>query len=134
MDSFQANIQRTGSANVARYQDGCDMILLRHHFVGEGNSTRCIADAKRIQNLLHFQREHCPFISSRLPPYSVTEHSNVEELLMKVQNATLETAVAELGYQLNIEGIFCFTVAVNHLKSLADVCLSIGQKEKRLWY
>ena len=49
--------------NIAKYQDGrCDMIALRRHYAGEGNSTRRIADAKRIQSSLHYKTERAlPF-------------------------------------------------------------------------
>jgi hypothetical protein len=44
--------------NIARYQDGRrDMIALRRHYAGEGNSTRRIADAKRIKTTLHYKTE-----------------------------------------------------------------------------
>jgi hypothetical protein len=49
--------------NIAKYQDGRrDMIALRRHFAGEGNSTRRIADAKRLQATLHYKTERAlPF-------------------------------------------------------------------------
>jgi hypothetical protein len=49
--------------NIARYQDGHrDYLALRNHYAGEGNSTRCIADAKCIQATLHYKSEHAlPF-------------------------------------------------------------------------
>jgi hypothetical protein len=38
------------------------MIALRRHFAGEGNSTRRIADAKRLQATLHYKTERAlPF-------------------------------------------------------------------------
>ena len=44
--------------SVARYQDGRrDMEALRRHYAGEGNSTRRIADAKQIQQSLHYKSE-----------------------------------------------------------------------------
>ena len=40
--------------NIAKYQDGRrDIFALRRHYAGEGNSTRRIADAKRLQATLH---------------------------------------------------------------------------------
>ena len=43
---------------IAKYQDGRhDMIALRHHYAGKGNSTHRIADAKKIQSTLHYKSE-----------------------------------------------------------------------------
>ena len=40
------------------YQDGRrDMIALRRHYAGEGNSTHRITDAKKIQTTLHYKSE-----------------------------------------------------------------------------
>ena len=49
--------------SIARYQDGRrDMIALRRHYAGEGNSTRRIVDAKKIQATLHYKTERAlPF-------------------------------------------------------------------------
>jgi len=49
--------------NIAKYQDAMhDMIALHRHYAGEGNNTRRIADAKWIQNTLHFKTEQAlPF-------------------------------------------------------------------------
>ena len=108
--------------NIAKYQDGrCDMIALRRHYAGEGNSTRRIADAKRIQNTLHYKTEQAlpfnKFLDSLQRMFTIfeeeneplTERAKVDELLTKVQNSALAAAVAQLRYQLNTKGI-TFTV------------------------
>jgi hypothetical protein len=104
------------------------MIALRRHYAGEGNSTRRIADAKRIQNLLHYKTKRTlpfnKFLDSLQRLFTIfedkneplTERAKVNELLTKVQNTSLAAAVAQLRYQLNTEGI-SFTVAANHLNS-----------------
>ena len=115
--------------NIAKYQDGRrDMFALRRHYAGEGNSTRRIADAKRIQNSLHYKTERAlpfnKFLDSLQRMFTIfeeeneplTERAKVDELLTKVQNTSLSAAVAQLRYQLNTEGI-SFTVAANHLNS-----------------
>ena len=115
--------------NIAKYQDGRrDMIALRRHYAGEGNSTRRIADAKRIQNTLHYKTEQAlpfnKFLDSLQRMFTIfeeeneplTERAKVDELLTKVQNSALAAAVAQLRYQLNTDGI-TFTVAANHLNS-----------------
>ena len=108
--------------NIAKYQDGRrDMIALCRHYAGEGNSTRRIADAKRIQNTLHYKTEQAlpfnKFLDSLQRMFTIfeeeneplTERAKVDELLSKVQNSALAAAVAQLRYQLNTKGI-TFTV------------------------
>ena len=115
--------------NIAKYQDGRrDMIALCCHYAGEGNSTRRIADAKRIQNTLHYKTEQAlpfnKFLDSLQRMFTIfeeeneplTERAKVDELLTKVQNSALAAAVSQLRYQLNTDGI-TFTVAANHLNS-----------------
>ena len=104
------------------------MIALCRHYAGEGNSTRRIADAKRIQNTLHYKTEQAlpfnKFLDSLQRMFTIfeeeneplTERAKVDELLTKVQNSALAAAVAQLRYQLNTDGI-TFTVAANHLNS-----------------
>jgi hypothetical protein len=115
--------------NIARHQDGRrDMIALRRHYAGEGNSTRRISDAKRIQTTLHYRSERAlpfsKFLDSLQKMFTIfeeeneplTERAKVDELLTKVQNTSLSAAVAQLRFQLNTEGV-TFTVAANHLNS-----------------
>ena len=115
--------------SIARYQDGRrDMIALRRHYAGEGNSTRRISDAKKIQNTLHYKTERAlpfnKFLDSLQKMFTIfeeeneplTERAKVDELLSKVQNSSLAAALAQLRYQLNTTGI-TFTVAANHLNS-----------------
>jgi hypothetical protein len=115
--------------NIAKYQDGRrDMIALRRHYAGEGNSTRRIADAKRLQATLHYKTERAlpfnKFLDSLQKMFTIfedeneplTERAKVDELLSKVQATTLSAAVAQLRYQLNTVGV-TFTVAANHLNS-----------------
>lgn len=115
--------------SMSKYQDGRkDMIALRRHYAGEGNSTRRIADAKKIQTTLHYKTERAlpfnKFLDSLQRMFTIfeeeneplTERAKVDELLSKVQNSGLAAAVAHLRYQLNTTGI-SFTVAANHLNS-----------------
>ena len=115
--------------NIAKYQDGRrDMLALRRHYAGEGNSTRRIADAKRIQSTLHYKTERAlpfnKFLDALQKMFTIfeeeneplTERAKVDELLTKVQNSNLTAAIAQLRYKLNTDGI-SFTVAANHLNS-----------------
>ena len=114
---------------IAKYQDGRrDIIALRRHYAGEGNSTRRISDAKRIQTTLHYKSERAlpfnKFLDTLQKMFTIfeeeneplTERAKVDELLTKVQNTSLSAAVAQLRFQLNTEGV-TFTVAANHLNS-----------------
>ena len=101
------------------------MIALHRHYAGEGNFTRRKADAKRIQNTLHYKTERVlPFLDSFQRMFTIFEEENapltervkVDEILTKVQNSALAAAVEQLRYQLNTDGI-TFTVAANHLNS-----------------
>jgi hypothetical protein len=115
--------------SIARYQDGRrDMIALRRHYAGEGNSTRRISDAKRIQTSLHYKSERAlpfnKFLDTLQKMFTIfeeeneplTERAKVDELLTKVQNTNLSAAVAQLRFKLNTDGV-TFTVAANHLNS-----------------
>lgn len=115
--------------SIARYQDGRrDMIALRRHYAGEGNSTRRIGDAKKIQASLHYKSERAlpfhKFLDSMQKMFTIfeeegeplTERAKVDELLAKVQNSGLAAAVSQLRFQLNTSGV-TFTVAANHLNS-----------------
>jgi outer membrane murein-binding lipoprotein Lpp len=115
--------------SIARYQDGRrDMLALRRHYAGEGNSTRRIGDAKRIQSTLHYKSEHAlafnKFLDTLQKMFTIFEEENeplserakVDELLTKVQSPTLSAAIAQLRFQLNTEGV-TFTVAANHLNA-----------------
>ena len=104
------------------------MTELRRHYAGEGNSTRRISDAKKIQSTLHYKSERALLFSKFLDTLQrmftifeeenepLTERAKVDELLTKVQNSGLAVAVASLRYQLNTTGV-TFTVAANHLNS-----------------
>ena len=115
--------------SIARHQNGrMDMIALRRHYAGEGNATRRIGDAKRIQSTLHYKTERAlpfnKFLDSLQRMFTIfdeegeplSERAKVDELLSKVQSTALAAAVASLRYQLNTVGV-SFTVAANHLSS-----------------
>jgi hypothetical protein len=114
---------------IARYHDGRrDMIALRNHYAGEGNSTRRISDANRIRTSLHYKSERSlpfgKFLDSLQRMFTIfqeegeplTERAKVDELLTKVQHPGLTAAIAHLRYQLNTTGV-TFTIAANHLNS-----------------
>ncbi len=101
---------------------------MRRHYAGEGNSTRRIADAKRLQATLHYETERAlpfsKFLDSLQKMFTIFEDENepltkrakVDKLLSKVQATTWSAAVAQLRYQLNTVGV-TFTVAANYLNA-----------------
>ena len=114
---------------IVRHNDGRrDMTALRRHYAGEGNTTRRISDAKKIQATLHYKSERAlpfhKFLDSMQKMFTIfeeeneplTERAKVDELLAKVQNSSLSAAVSQLHFQLNTTGV-TFTVAANHLNS-----------------
>ena len=113
--------------SIARFQDARrDFIALRRSYAGEGNTTRRIADAKRIQSSLRYKTERAlpfgKFLDSLQKMFTIfeeegeplTERAKVDELLSKVQCTALAAAVASLRFQLNTDGV-TFTRAANHL-------------------
>jgi hypothetical protein len=126
---LQGELSESWIRNIAKYQDGRrDMFALRRHYAGEGNSTRRISDAQRIQSTLHYKSERAlpfnRFLDSLQKMFTIfeeeeeplSERAKVDELLTKVQNPSLSAAIAQLRFQLNTEGV-TFTVAANHLNS-----------------
>jgi hypothetical protein len=114
---------------IFRYQDGRrDMDALRRQYAGEGNSTRRIADAKKIQSSLHYKTKRAlpfnKFLDSLQHMFTIfeeekeplSERAKVDKLLSKVQSSGFSAAVAQLRYQLNTTSI-TFSVAANHLNS-----------------
>ena len=97
--------------SIAKCQDGRrDIIALRCHYAGEGNSIRRIEDAKRIPSTIHSKTERTlpfnKFLDSLQHMFTIfeeegdswTERAKVDELLTKVQNTALAVAVAQLRY------------------------------------
>ena len=67
--------------HLAKHEDGRrDMIALRRHYAGEGNSTRRISDAKRIQTTLHYKSERAlpfnKFLDSLQKMFTIFEEEN----------------------------------------------------------
>ena len=126
---LQAENTEAWIRSIAKFQDGRrNMIAHGRHYAGEDNSTRRIADAKKIRNSLHYKSERSlpfnKFLDSLQRMFTIfeeeneplTERAKVDELLSKTQNAALTAAVAQLRSQLNTVRI-TFTVAANHLNS-----------------
>ena len=106
-----------------------DFIELRRHFQGEGNASRRIAIAERMEQTLHYRNERAMafevFLSKVQRMYNIfsqqneprTEDAKVRFLLKKTQCPGLSDAVAALKTCLSTEppGTITFAVASNHL-------------------
>ena len=93
---LQGEKTKTWIRSIAKFQDGRrDMTALRRHYAGEGNSTQHIADAKKIQNTLHYKSERSlpfnKFLDSLQRMFTIfeeeheplTERAKMDELLSK---------------------------------------------------
>ena len=108
-----------------------DMIELRRHFQGEGNASRRIAVAERMEQTLHYRNERAMafevFLSKVQRMFNIfdkqneprTEEAKVCFLLKKTQCPGLSSAVASLKTRVSTEppGTITFAVASNHLAS-----------------
>ena len=114
---------------LARKQSGrADMIALRKHYSGEGNTSRCIADAEKIRDNLYYKNERAMQFSAFLDKLQrmfnifeeeneeVSEQAKVCMLLKKVEHPQLQDAVGALRVRAAIEGI-SFTECANHLSA-----------------
>ncbi len=112
---------------LARKQSGrADMIALRKHYSGEGNTSRRIADAEKIRGNLYYKNERAMqfsvFLDKLQRMFNIFEEENEEVseqakvcmLLKKVEHLQLQDAVGALRVRAAIEGI-SFTECANHI-------------------
>ena len=103
-----------------------DMMVLREHYSGEGNASRCIATAERMRESLHYKRE-CSLAFSvfldrmqrMLNIYEevqeeFSENAKIHELFKWVQHPQLQDTVKVLKVCFDMEGL-TYTQAANHL-------------------
>ena len=105
-----------------------DMIALRNHYSGEGNTSRRIATAEKLRETLHYKNERALPFSTFLDKMQrmfnifkeeneeITEQAKVRMLLQKVQHPQLQAAVDALRVRATIDGL-TFTVCANHLSA-----------------
>ena len=110
------------------------MIVLRDHYSGEGNSSRCIGEAERLYDSIHYKNERSILFSSYLgkvqkmftifankkEPY--TEDMKLRFIFRAVQHPLLLSAIEALKVRESIgqEGL-TFTEAANHLEEQVSV-------------
>ena len=114
---------------LAKKQNGrADMIALKNHYSGEGNTSRRIAAAEKLRETLHYKNERALPFSTFLDKLQkmfnifeeeneeITEPAKVRMLLQKVQHPQVQAAVDALRVRASIDGL-TFTVCANHLSA-----------------
>jgi hypothetical protein len=108
-----------------------DMIALRNHYSGEGNTSRRIAIAEKTRDTLHYKSERAMTFSSFLDKLQkmfnifvqegepISESAKVRLLLKKIEHPQLQDTIGALRVRSAIEGI-TFTECANHLAALVS--------------
>ena len=113
-----------------RYNDGRrSMNALRAHFAGEGNATRNISTADRLQESLHYKGERAmafeTFLTNCQKMFNIyetegepmNEETKVRFLFKRVQHDKLQSAIEALKAQQTAGTDITYTMAANHLSS-----------------
>ena len=94
-----------------------EMLALRVHYSGEGNSSRCIATAEWMREGLHYKNERSLtfsiFLDRMQKMFNIyeeegeefTENAKLRELFKRVQHAQLQDTVKALKVRFDMEGI-----------------------------
>ena len=106
-----------------------DMVALRNHYEGEGNTSRRIAEAERLRTSLHYKSERSmpfqTFLSRVQHMFNLfekeeeeyTEAMKLRFLLERVQHPELKPAIAAIKVRDTHGEDTTFTTAANHLAS-----------------
>jgi hypothetical protein len=117
---------------IARRQSGReDMIALRNHYSGEGNTSRRIAQAEGYRDSLYYKHEKSLSFSNFLDKIqkmfnmfeeegeSITEQAKVRMLLKKIQHPQMQNAVSALRIRAQLDSV-TFTECANHLSAIVS--------------
>ena len=100
---------------------------LRRHFAGEGNATRNMAEAERMNISLHYKSERAVtfetflnqcqkmFIIYEKEGEPMTEEAKVRFLFRKIQHTGLRSSIDALKAQQTAGTEISYTIAANHL-------------------
>ena len=92
------------------------MQVLRNHYQGEGNASRCIATAEKIKETLHYKSEHSltftTFLDCMQKMFNIfqeegeelSENAKLQELFNQVQHPQLQDTVKVLKVDLTSKG------------------------------
>ena len=117
---------------IARRQSGReDMIALRNHYSGEGNTSRRIAQAEGYRDSLYYKHEKSLSFSNFLDKIqkmfnmfeeegeSITEQAKVRMLLKKIQHPQMQNAVSALRIRAQLDSV-TFTECANYLSAIVS--------------
>jgi hypothetical protein len=117
---------------IARRQSGReDMIALRNHYSGEGNTSQRIAQAEGYRDTLYYKHEKSLSFSNFLDKIqkmfnmfqeegeSITEQAKVRMLLKKIQHPQLQNAVSALRIRAQLDSV-TFTECANHQSAIVS--------------
>ncbi len=109
-----------------------DMIALRNHYTGEGNTSRRIAQAEGYRDTLYYKHEKSLSFSNFLDKIqkmfnmfqeegeSITEQAKVRMLLKNIQHPPqLQNAVSALRIRAQLDSV-TFTECANHLSAIVS--------------
>jgi hypothetical protein len=113
-----------------KHSDGRrSMNELRRHFAGEGNATRNMAEAERMNESLHYKNERAVsfetflnqcqkmFIIYEKEGEPMSDEAKVRFLFRKVQHASLRSSIDALKAQQTAGTDITYTMAANHLST-----------------
>ena len=119
--------------NTLRYSDGRrSMQALRDHFAGEGNASRRIAEADRLQKHLHYKSEKAmsfeTFLTQCQKMYHIyetegdpwKEDKKIRFLFNKAEHKGLEVAIEALKMRQTMGEEVTYTTCANHLATVVS--------------
>ncbi len=128
-----------------RFHDGRrSMQALRDHFAGEGNATRTMAEADRLNESLHYKSERSmpfeTFLTNCQKMFNIYEKegepmaddAKVRFLFKKVQHNGLESAKAALKAQQTTGTRVTYNTAANHLATAVSELPEYIQKNRNV--
>ena len=114
--------------NTLRYSDGRRSIkALRAHFAGEGNASRNLAEAERLQETLHYKNERAmpfeTFLDKCQKMFNIydkegepmADEAKVRFLFKKIEHPGLQGSLEALRAQQTTGSELTYTMAANHL-------------------
>ena len=127
-----------------RYSDGRrSMTALRDHFAGEGNATRNLAEAERLQQAIHYKSERAMtfenFLTQCQKMFNIfekegeemSEEAKVRFLFKKVEHSGLRSPIDALKALETMGQVITYTMAANHLATAVSELPEVLAKNGR---
>ena len=105
------------------------MESLRRHFAEEGNATRSLTEAKRMQQSIYYKGKRAmaletfptqfqnKFIIYEKEGKEMSDEAKVRFLILKVQHAGLRSSIDALNATQTTGTVISYTMAANHLST-----------------